>query len=85
MVAEHAQRALFEGALAATISSGVHALFVPDMMTEHIEYAKNILVGVLSVCLACVLCVSCCWCCGASSDRFAGGDDYQQSENYESL
>jgi len=45
VVAAHAQRALFEGALAATIASGVRALYVPDMHTEKLEYAKNIMVG----------------------------------------
>jgi hypothetical protein len=45
VVAQHAQRALFEGALASSVTAAARALFVPDMASEHIEYAKNILVG----------------------------------------
>ncbi|KIZ06288.1 hypothetical protein MNEG_1669 [Monoraphidium neglectum] len=47
VVARHAQKALFEGALASAVAAGARSLFVPDMATEHIEYAKNILIPVV--------------------------------------
>lgn len=46
VVAQHAQRALFEGSLAATVSDAARALFAPDVAMEHLEHARNILVGV---------------------------------------
>ncbi|KIY99214.1 hypothetical protein MNEG_8751 [Monoraphidium neglectum] len=45
VVAEHAQRALFDGALSSTIVSATRSLFLPDTTTEHLEYARSLLVG----------------------------------------
>lgn len=44
VVGQHAQKALFEGGLAALLASASRGLFAPDMASEHIEYARNILV-----------------------------------------
>jgi hypothetical protein len=44
MVANHGQQSMFAGALAGTIMSGVRHTFIPDVATQHLEYAKTILV-----------------------------------------
>ena len=44
MVANHGQQSMFAGALAGTIMSAVRHTFIPDMATQHLEYAKTILV-----------------------------------------
>lgn len=54
VVARHAAVALFEGALGAALDDASRALFAPDVASEHIEYAKHVLVGGLGggwVCL----------------------------------
>ncbi|KAI8469957.1 MAG: hypothetical protein J3K34DRAFT_521754 [Monoraphidium minutum] len=47
VIGEHAQKALFDGSLAATVSSAARSLFIPDVATEHIEYARSVLVPVV--------------------------------------
>jgi hypothetical protein len=44
-VAQHGQHAMFGGQLASTIMSAARHVFLPDMATQHIEWAKSILVG----------------------------------------
>lgn len=50
MIAEHAQKALFNGGLTALIMDAARGLFLPDMVTEHIEYARSLLVSGGGVC-----------------------------------
>jgi len=44
MVASHGQHSMFAGALAGTIMSAVRHTYIPDMATQHLEYAKTILI-----------------------------------------
>jgi hypothetical protein len=47
VVASHASRAMFDGALAAAISDAARAVFAPDVASEHLEVAKQVLVPVV--------------------------------------
>lgn len=47
VAARHAQHALFEGALASAVAAASRAMFAPDLATEHLEHARNVLVPVV--------------------------------------
>lgn len=43
--AQHGLVTLMAGRLAAVLTAGVKAAFIPDMATQHIEQAKTVLVS----------------------------------------
>lgn len=46
--ANHGVVTLLAGKLAAVLAAGVKAAFIPDVVSQHIEIAKTVLVGVFA-------------------------------------